>query len=128
MTEKAVKQEAVKAVTMAAADPNGPITDTELSADKDTATYKIGIDPTKVAESTILTYKDNDGADKTVTLKKGLNFKNGTMTTATTGADGVVTVDINDDTKAKINNAATNKLDNLTPEGEQRLRACLLGK
>ena len=123
VTEKAVKQEAVKAVTMAAADPNGPITVTpELSADKDTATYKIGIDPTKVAESTILTYKDNDGTDKTVTLKKGLNFKNGTMTTATTAADGVVTVDINDDTKAKINNAATNKLDNLTPEGEQKVK------
>ena len=123
VTEKAVKQEAVKAVAMAAADPNGPITVTpELSADKDTATYKIGIDPTKVAESTILTYKDNDGADKTVTLKKGLNFKNGTMTTATTAADGVVTVDINDDTKAKINNAATNKLDNLTPEGEQKVK------
>jgi len=123
VTEKAVKQEAVKAVTMAAADPNGPITVTpELSVDKDTATYKIGIDPTKVAESTILTYKDNDGADKTVTLKKGLNFKNGTMTTATTAADGVVTVDINDDTKAKINNAATNKLDNLTPEGEQKVK------
>ena len=123
VTEKAVKQEAVKAVTMAAADPNGPITVTpEISADKDTATYKIGIDPTKVAESTILTYKDNDGADKTVTLKKGLNFKNGTMTTATTAADGVVTVDINDDTKAKINNAATNKLDNLTPEGEQKVK------
>ena len=123
VTEKAVKQEAVKAVTMAAADPNGPITVTpELSADKDTATYKVGIDPTKVAETTKLTYKDNDGADKTVTLKKGLNFKNGTMTTATTGADGVVTVDINDDTKAKINNAATNKLDNLTPEGEQKVK------
>ena len=123
VTEKAVKQEAVKAVTMAAADPNGPITVTpELSADKDTATYKVGIDPTKIAESTILTYKDNDGADKTVTLKKGLNFKNGTMTTAITAADGVVTVDINDDTKAKINNAATNKLDNLTPEGEQKVK------
>ena len=123
VTEKAVKQEAVKAVTMAAADPNGPITVTpELSADKDTATYKIGIDPTKVAESTILTYKDNDGTDKTVTLKKGLNFKNGTMTTATTAADGVVTVDINDDTKAKIINAATNKLDNLTSEGEQKVK------
>ncbi|MGO8161521.1 hypothetical protein, partial [Rhizobium leguminosarum] len=79
--------------------PNGPITVTpELSADKDTATYKVGIDPTKVAETTNLTYKDNDGADKTVTLKKGLNFKNGAMTTATTAADGVVTVDINDDT------------------------------
>ena len=123
VTEKAVKQEAVKAVTMAAADPNGPITVTpELSADKDTATYKVGIDPTKVAETTKLTYKDNDGADKTVTLKKGLNFKNGTMTTATTATDGVVTVDINDDTKAKINNAATNKLDNLTPEGEQKVK------
>ena len=123
VTEKAVKQEAVKAVTMAAADPNGPITVTpELSADKDTATYKVGIDPTKVAETTNLTYKDNDGADKTVTLKKGLNFKNGTMTTATTATDGVVTVDINDDTKAKINNAATNKLDNLTPEGEQKVK------
>ena len=42
------------------------------------------------------------------------------MTAATTGADGVVTVDINDDTKTKINNAATNKLDNLTPDGEQK--------
>ncbi|MDU6074532.1 MAG: adhesin, partial [Veillonella parvula] len=124
VSEKAVKQEAVKAVTMAAADPNGPITVTpELSADKDTATYKVGIDPTKVAETTNLTYKDNDGADKTVTLKKGLNFKNGTMTTATTAADGVVTVDINDDTKAKINNAATNKLDNLTPDGEQKVKS-----
>ena len=124
VTEKAVKQEAVKAVTMAIADPNGPITVTpELSADKDTATYKVGIDPTKVAETTNLTYKDNDGADKTVTLKKGLNFKNGTMTTATTAADGVVTVDINDDTKAKINNAATNKLDNLTPDGEQKVKS-----
>ena len=123
VSEKAVKQEAVKAVTMAAADPNGAITVTpELSADKDTATYKVGIDPTKVAETTNLTYKDNDGADKTVTLKKGLNFKNGTMTTATTAADGVVTVDINDDTKAKINNAAMNKLDNLTPEGEQKVK------
>ena len=123
VTEKAVKQEAVKAVTMAVADPNGPITVTpELSADKDTATYKVGIDLTKVAEITKLTYKDNDGADKTVTLKKGLNFKNGIMTTATTAADGVVTVDINDDTKAKINNAATNKLDNLTPEGEQKVK------
>ncbi|WP_329844214.1 YadA-like family protein [Veillonella parvula] len=123
VSEKAVKQEAVKAVTMAAADPNGAITVTpELSADKDTATYKVGIDPTKVAETTKLTYKDNDGANKTVTLKKGLNFKNGTMTTATTAADGVVTVDINDDTKAKINNAATNKLDNLTPEGEQKVK------
>ena len=68
VTEKAVKQEAVKAVTMATADPNGAITVTpELSADKDTATYKVGIDPTKVAETTKLTYKDNDGADKTVT-------------------------------------------------------------
>ena len=123
VSEKAVKQEAVKAVTMTAADPNGAITVTpQLSADKDTATYKVGIDPTKVAETTKLTYKDNDGADKTVTLKKGLNFKNGTMTTATTAADGVVTVDINDDTKAKINNAATNKLDNLTPEGEQKVK------
>ena len=42
------------------------------------------------------------------------------MTTATTAVDGVVTVDINDDTKAKINNAATNKLDNLTSDGEQK--------
>ncbi len=123
VTEKAVKQEAVKAVTMAAADPNGAITVTpDVSADKDSATYKIGLDPNKVAESTNLTYKDNDGADKTVTLSKGLNFKNGGMTTAKTEADGVVTFDINDDTKDKINNAATNKLDNLTPEGEQKVK------
>ena len=52
VSEKAVKQEAVKAVTMAAADPNGAITVTpELSADKDTATYKVGIDQMCIRDS-----------------------------------------------------------------------------
>ncbi|WP_410681412.1 YadA-like family protein [Avibacterium paragallinarum] len=45
-----------------------------------------------------LTYRANDAADdqaKKVKLSKGLNFKNGTNTTATVGDDGVVTYSLN---------------------------------
>ena len=43
---------------------------------------------------------------KTVKLSKGLDFVDGTMTKATVDNDGKVTFDINDDTKAKINDSA----------------------
>ena len=56
-----------------------------------------------------LTYRANTAADtdaKTVKLSKGLDFVDGTMTKATVDNDGKVTFDINDDTKAKINDSA----------------------
>ena len=64
--------------------------------------------------SQTLTYRANTAADtdaKTVKLSKGLDFVDGTMTKATVDNDGKVTFDINDDTKAKINDstAAVNR-------------------
>ena len=59
--------------------------------------------------SQTLTYRANTAADadaKTVKLSKGLDFVDGTMTKASVGDDGKVTFDINDDTKAKINDSA----------------------
>ena len=61
-----------------------------------------------------LTYRANTAADtdaKTVKLSKGLDFVDGTMTKATVDNDGKVTFNINDDTKAKINDsvAAVNR-------------------
>ena len=59
--------------------------------------------------SQTLTYRANTAADtdaKTVKLSKGLDFVDGAMTKATVDNDGKVTFDINDDTKAKINDSA----------------------
>ncbi|WP_314359603.1 hypothetical protein, partial [uncultured Veillonella sp.] len=59
--------------------------------------------------SQTLTYRANTAADtdaKTVKLSKGLDFVDGTMTKATVDNDGKVTFDINDETKAKINDSA----------------------
>ncbi|MEE6115097.1 ESPR-type extended signal peptide-containing protein, partial [Avibacterium paragallinarum] len=42
-----------------------------------------------------LSYKANNGGAETVSLAKGLDFTNGTNTTATVKADGVVTFDVN---------------------------------
>ena len=52
-----------------------------------------------------LTYKANKTGAKTVSLKDGLDFTNGTMTVATIEDNGVVTFDLNDATKNIINNA-----------------------
>lgn len=41
-----------------------------------------------------LTYKANDAGTQEVALADGLNFKDGKNTTATVGADGVVTFDV----------------------------------
>ena len=59
--------------------------------------------------SQTLTYRANSAADtdaKSVKLSKGLDFVDGTMTKATVDNDGKVTLDINDDTKTKINDSA----------------------
>ena len=56
---------------------------------------KVTIDGTKIANKTNLSYKANDGTAKQVSLADGLNFKNGTLTTASIDDAGVVKYDVN---------------------------------
>ena len=105
-----VKDLAVGAVTVSKANmADNPITITP-TAGTNTKDYAIGIDTTKVADQTQLTYKANGANPNKVSLANGLNFTNGTYTTATVGANGNVTISTatetitNDaDGKAKVN-------------------------
>ena len=65
------------------------------SADGTTKDYKVTIDGTKIANKTNLSYKANGGTAKQVSLADGLNFKNGTLTTASIDDAGVVKYDVN---------------------------------
>ena len=87
VSEEEVKKSAVGAVTVSTdtTDANNPLTVTPTtSADGTTKDYKVTIDGTKIANKTNLSYKANDGTAKQVSLADGLNFKNGTLTTAST--------------------------------------------
>ena len=87
-----VKDLAVGAVTVSKANTaDNPITITP-TAGTNTKDYAIGIDATKLANQTQLTYKANGANENKVSLAKGLNFTNGTFTTATVGANGNVTI------------------------------------
>ena len=87
-----VKDLAVGAVTVSKADTaDNPITVTP-TAGTNTKDYAIGIDTTKLANQTQLTYKANGANENKVSLAKGLNFTNGTFTTATVGTNGNVTI------------------------------------
>ena len=87
-----VKDLAVGAVTVSKANTaDNPITITP-TAGTHTKDYAIGIDTTKLANQTQLTYKANGANENKVSLAKGLNFTNGTFTTATVGANGNVTI------------------------------------
>ena len=105
-----VKDLAVGAVTVSKANTaDNPITITP-TAGTNTKDYAIGIDTTKLADQTQLTYKANGANENKVSLANGLNFTNGTFTTATVGANGNVTISTatetitNDaDGKAKVN-------------------------
>ena len=105
-----VKDLAVGAVTVSKANTiDNPITITP-TAGTNTKDYAIGIDTTKLANQTQLTYKANGANANKVSLANGLNFTNGTFTTATVGANGNVTISTatetitNDaDGKAKVN-------------------------
>ena len=105
-----VKDLAVGAVTVSKANTtDNPITVTP-TAGTNTKDYAIGIDTTKLANQTQLTYKANGANANKVSLANGLNFTNGTFTTATVGANGNVTISTatetitNDaDGKAKVN-------------------------
>ena len=98
VSEAEVKKSAVAAVTVSTdtTDTNNPLTVTPTtSADGTTKDYKVTIDGTKIANKTNLSYKANDGAAKQVSLADGLNFKNGTLTTASIDDAGVVKYDVN---------------------------------
>ena len=87
-----VKDLAVGAVTVSKANTaDNPITVTP-TAGTNTKDYAIGIDTTKLANQTQLTYKANGANENKVSLANGLNFTNGTFTTATVGANGNVTI------------------------------------
>ena len=97
VSEAEVKKSAVSAVTVSTdtTDADNPLTVTGIpSADGTTKDYKVTIDGTKVATKTKLSYKANDGTAKQVSLADGLNFKDGTLTTATIDDAGVVKYDV----------------------------------
>ena len=98
VSEAEVKKSAVAAVTVSTdtTDTKNPLTVTPTtSADGTTKDYKVTIDGTKIANKTNLSYKANDGTAKQVSLADGLNFKNGTLTTASIDDNGVVKYDVN---------------------------------
>ena len=98
VSEAEVKKSAVAAVTVSTdtTDANNPISVTPTtSADGTTKDYKVTIDGTKIANKTNLSYKANDSTAKQVSLADGLNFKNGTLTTASIDDAGVVKYDVN---------------------------------
>ena len=98
VSKNAVKDAAREAVTV----NNGGNTDNPITVTPtdDTAnhntTYAVTFDGNKAAKQIPLTYKANGTGDKTVTLDKGLNFTNGTNTTAAIDNDGVVKFNLND--------------------------------
>ena len=97
VSEAEVKKSAVSAVTVSTdtTDADNPLTVTGTpSADGTTKDYKVTIDGTKVAAKTNLSYKANDGTAKQVSLADGLNFKDGTLTTATIDDAGIVKYDV----------------------------------
>ena len=107
---KDLANETVKVNTSTAA--NNPITVTPHTENGNT-TYTVNFDGTKAAAEIPLTYKANDGAGKTVKLSEGLNFKNGTQTTAEVGDNGVVKFNVN--TTTLSNTTANGKI--TVPDG-----------
>ena len=106
VSRNAVKDAAREAVTVNNANnSNNPITVTPVQDETNhNTTYQVTFDGDKAAKQIPLTYKANGSNDQKVTLDKGLNFTNGSNTTASVDADGVVKYDLN-------NNV------NLTPSG-----------
>ena len=101
-----VKDAAREAITVNTSNTtNNPITVTPVQDETNhNTTYTVTFDGNKAATQIPLTYKANGQNAQTVTLDKGLNFTNGSNTTASVAADGVVKYDLN-------NNV------NLTPSG-----------
>ena len=108
VSKNAVKDAAREAVTVNnggtttggnyTADANNPITVNPVKDDTNhNTTYEVKFDGAKAAKVIPLTYKANGTGDKTVTLEKGLDFTNGTNTTAEIDNEGVVKYNLNKD-------------------------------
>ena len=108
VSRNAVKDAAREAVTVNnggtttggnyTADADNPITVNPVKDDANhNTTYEVKFDGDKAAKQIPLTYKANGTGDQTVKLDKGLNFTNGSNTTASVAADGVVKYDLNKD-------------------------------
>ena len=98
VSKNAVKDAAREAVTVNnGGNTDNPITvsPTDDAANHNT-TYAVTFDGDKAAKQIPLTYKANGSGDKTVKLDKGLDFTNGTNTTAEIGNDGVVKFNLKD--------------------------------
>ena len=99
VSRNAVKDAAREAVTVNnGGNTDSPITvtPTDDAANHNTS-YAVTFDGAKAAKVIPLTYKANNAGAKTVTLEKGLDFTNGTNTTAEIGNDGVVKYNLNKD-------------------------------
>ena len=99
VSRNAVKDAAREAVTVNnGGNTDSPITvtPTDDAANHNTS-YAVTFDGAKAAKVIPLTYKANGANGQTVTLEKGLNFTNGSNTTASVDADGVVKYDLNKD-------------------------------
>ncbi len=98
VSKNAVKDAAREAVTVNnGGNTDNPITVTPTKDETShNTTYAVTFDGDKAAKQIPLTYKANGTGDKTVKLDKGLDFTNGTNTTAEIGNDGVVKFNLND--------------------------------
>ena len=98
VSKNAVKDAAREAITVNnGGNTDNPITVTPTDdAANHNTTYAVTFDGDKAAKQIPLTYKANGSGDKTVKLDKGLDFTNGTNTTAEIGNDGVVKFNLKD--------------------------------
>ena len=109
VSRNAVKDAAREAVTVNnGGNTDSPITvtPTDDAANHNTS-YAVTFDGAKAAKVIPLTYKANGANNQTVTLEKGLNFTNGSNTTASVDADGVVKYDLNKDVDLTKNGSLT---------------------
>ena len=97
VSRNVVKDAAREAVTVNnGGNTDSPITVTPTDdATNHNTSYAVTFDGAKAAKVIPLTYKANNAGAKTVTLEKGLDFTNGTNTTAEIGNDGVVKYNLN---------------------------------
>ena len=109
VSRNAVKDAAREAVTVNnGGNTDNPITVTPTKDETShNTTYAVTFDGTKAAKVIPLTYKANGANNQTVTLEKGLNFTNGSNTTASVDADGVVKYDLNKDVDLTKNGSLT---------------------
>ena len=118
VSRNAVKDAAREAVTVNnggtttggnyTADADNPITVNPVKDDAShNTTYEVKFDGNKAAKQIPLTYKANGTGDQKVKLDKGLNFTNGSNTTASVAADGVVKYDLNKDVDLTKNGSLT---------------------